>query len=120
MAQILAFVPDLMFGSRVQSMLLAAGNEVALAAGEGGVREQLVGVDVLVVDLTDEELRGVALVRSLAAEGLLDSIRTLGFYSHVDVEARRQAEGAGFDLVVPRSRMAREGAALVAQLAETD
>ena len=41
----------------------------------------------------------------------------LGFYSHVDVETRQRAEQAGFDLVVPRSRMAREMPELVARLA---
>jgi len=40
----------------------------------------------------------------------------LGFYSHVDVETRRRAEAAGFDLVVPRSRMARELPDLLAGL----
>jgi hypothetical protein len=40
----------------------------------------------------------------------------LGFYSHVDVDTRRRAEEAGFDLVVPRSRMAREMPELVARL----
>ena len=35
------------------------------------------------------------------------------FYSHVDVEVRERALAAGFDLVVPRSRMNREGAELV-------
>jgi hypothetical protein len=35
----------------------------------------------------------------------------------VDTLARERAEQAGFDLVVPRSRMAREGAALVARIA---
>ena len=44
-------------------------------------------------------------------------MRTLGFYSHVDVPARERAEQAGFDLVVPRSRMAREGAELTSVLA---
>jgi hypothetical protein len=37
----------------------------------------------------------------------------LGFYSHVEQDVRRKAEEAGFDRVVPRSRMAREAAALV-------
>jgi hypothetical protein len=46
----------------------------------------------------------------------LKGVHTLAFYSHVDVEARRLAEDAGFDLVVPRSRMAREGPELVARL----
>jgi len=51
------------------------------------------------------------------AEWLKARTRLLGFYSHVDAEVRERAERAGFDLVVPRSRMAREGAALVAALA---
>jgi len=33
------------------------------------------------------------------------------------VAARERAEQAGFDLVVPRSRMAREGAVLIERLA---
>ncbi len=41
---------------------------------------------------------------------------TLGFYSHVDQDTRTRAEEAGFDLVVPRSRMAREMGALVDRL----
>jgi hypothetical protein len=40
----------------------------------------------------------------------------LGFYSQTDVETRRRAEEAGFDLIVPRSRMAREMPELVASL----
>ena len=32
----------------------------------------------------------------------------LGFYRHTDLETRESAEAAGVDLVVPRSRMARE------------
>ena len=35
-------------------------------------------------------------------------VPVLGYYSHVDVETRRGAEAAGVDLVVPRSRLARE------------
>jgi hypothetical protein len=40
-------------------------------------------------------------------------VSVLGYYSHVDKDTREAAEAAGVDLVVPRSRMAREGAALV-------
>ena len=40
-------------------------------------------------------------------------VPVLGYYSHVDVETREAAEAAGVDLVVPRSRMARELPALV-------
>ena len=40
----------------------------------------------------------------------------LGFYSHVDETARDRGGEAGFDLVVPRSRMAREMPELVRNL----
>ncbi len=59
---------------------------------------------------------GRRIVEVLIGEGALSSVTTLGFYSHVDVQARERAEGAGFDLVVPRSRMAREGAQLLERL----
>jgi len=123
MARVLALVPDLLFGSRVQGALTAAGHEVELIADAGAVRDRLddgeaaAGAAVLVVDLTNEDLDGAALVESLAGAGLLSGTRTLGFYSHVDAPVRARAEEAGFDLVVPRSRMAREGAELVARLA---
>jgi len=124
MARVVALVPDLLFGSQVQGMLAAAGDEVELLGDEHRVRDRLGDaaappVAVLVVDLTTatDALDGPALVQALVAEGALARTRTLGFYAHVDVSVRERAEQAGFDLVVPRSRMAREGAALVASLA---
>jgi hypothetical protein len=100
MARVAVLSPDLLFGSKVEGALRAAGHEVT-ADGDGA--------DVVVVDLTTER-------DDVAELGALDA-PTLGFYSHVDVETRRRAEAAGFDMVVPRSRMAREGAALVERLA---
>jgi DNA-binding NarL/FixJ family response regulator len=121
MARVLALVPDLMFGSRVQGSLAAAGHEVQLIGDERRLRDGLAGdgppTSVLVVDLADPDLQGAAIVESLSREGLIGQTRTLGFYAHVDASARERAERAGFDLVVPRSRMAREGAELVSRLA---
>ncbi len=120
MARVVAFIPDLLFGSRVQAALLAEGHTVELVGDAGSVRDLLAGADTLVVDLTDEVPRRVELVESLSGEALLDGVHTLAFYSHVEPDTRRRAEGAGFDLVIPRSRMAREAAALVAGLVDTD
>jgi CheY-like chemotaxis protein len=123
MARVLALVPDLLFGSQVQGMLAAAGDEVELVGDGDRVRDRLVNaaapaVDVLVVDLTTDALDGPALIEALSADGALAQTRTLGFYAHVDVSVRERAEQAGFDLVVPRSRMSREGAELVRRVAD--
>ena len=97
MARILAVAPDLMFASRIEATLTAAGHTVELATSFSDAT-RLESADLLVVDLDRASPD--------AAVGL--GPRTLGFYSHTDVETRERAEAAGFDLVVPRSRMARE------------
>lgn len=116
MARVVALVPDLLFGSRVQSMLEAAGHEVILTGAEEEARAEVEFADVLVVDLTTDAIDGVVLVDSMTSGGELRGTRTLGFYSHVEADTRRRALQAGFDLVVARSRMAREGGELVAGL----
>lgn len=115
MAHVVAFIPDLLFGSQVQGSLLAGGHTVDLVGDEDGVRTGLQGADVLILDLTHEPMRRAGLLKSLSPDQL-EGLHTLAFYSHVDVEARRIADQVGCELVVPRSRMAREGAELVTRL----
>jgi DNA-binding NarL/FixJ family response regulator len=113
-ARVVAVFDDLLLGSNVLGMLEAAGHDATLS---GGANVQPEGADVLIVDLGAASFDGVRVVESLTAAGALEGTRTLGVYSHVDVDTRNRAGAAGFDLVVPRSRMAREGAALVERLA---
>lgn len=112
MARVVAFIPDLLFGSNVVGALGAAGHETALASDADALVRQLPGAELLIVDLTADADQRIEQVRSA---GTLE-VPTLAFYSHVETDVRERAEAAGFDLVVPRSRMAREGAALVERL----
>jgi hypothetical protein len=102
-ARVAIAVADLLFGSKVQAMLTDAGHELVADPA---------AAEVLVVDLTSEPDRGIALL-----DGLPDGVRTLGFYAHVEADVRERALAAGFTQVVPRSRMHREGADLVTRLA---
>ena len=97
MARVALLCPDLLFGSRLRDALTSAGHEILPPDAEA---------DVLVVDLTDEAESRVA-----AAAGA--TVPVLGFYAHEEQDVRQAAEAAGFTRVVPRSRMAREGPALV-------
>jgi hypothetical protein len=99
-ARIALLCPDLLFGSKVQGALRAAGHDVV---------DPEAPADVLVVDLTADVEERLGAVRAA-------NVPVLGFYSHVEQDVRRSAEEAGIDRVVPRSRMAREAAELVERL----
>ena len=96
MARVLSISADLMLGSKVQETLTSAGHEVV--ASPSIEETTWDGVDLIVADLDVENPEALV--------GL--GMPVLGYYSHVDVETREAAEAAGVDLVVPRSRMARE------------
>jgi CheY-like chemotaxis protein len=115
MARVVAVFDDLLLGSNVLGMLRAAGHEARLTGNADDAHPD--GAAVLIVDLASPGFDGVAVVEGLRAGGELGETRTLGVYSHVDADTKRRADAAGFDLVVPRSRMAREGPALVERLA---
>ena len=117
MARVAALIPDLLFGSKVLAALESAGHEVDLLSSEPEAWDEIGGIEVLVVDLTSDDIDAVALVESLAMGGELHACRTLGFFAHVEPEVRERALKAGFDQVVPRSRMDREAGELVSRLA---
>ena len=95
-ARVALLCPDLMFGSKVEGALRAAGHDVTRDTS---------GADAVVVDLTADEFDPMTVER--------DGLPSIGFYPHVDVDTRRRALDAGYDVVVPRSRMARETVAIV-------
>ncbi len=108
MSRICVLTDDLLFGSRLRSDLEAAGHEVTLAPTPDRA------ADAIVADLTHDAEGRIAL--------LVDAPRppTLAFYSHVETDVRAHALDAGIELVVPRSRIAREGPSLLAGLLATE
>ena len=101
MARIVAIAPDLLLGTKIQETLTAAGHDVALSPS---VAEAPLGeAELVVVD--------VGSCNPEAVVGL--GVPVLGYYPHTDTELREAAEAAGVDLVVPRSRLAREMPQLV-------
>ena len=105
MAQILAIVPDLMLASRVEESLRSAGHDVSVTPS----LPDSIEAEALVCDLDAVDADEVAQA----------GVPTIGFYSHVNVETKQAAEAAGIDLVVPRSRMARELPQLASRLLGT-
>ncbi|HTX47407.1 MAG TPA: hypothetical protein VMD48_14085, partial [Solirubrobacteraceae bacterium] len=72
--RVVAFIPDLLFGSNVVGALAAAGHDVQLVdslQGEG----QLADADVLIVDLTADAPARIAAIPA-------ERPPTLAFYAH--------------------------------------
>ncbi|MEA2362583.1 MAG: hypothetical protein QOD71_1728 [Thermoleophilaceae bacterium] len=97
MARVSLHSPDLLFGSKVEGALRAAGHEV-VRTDDG---------EVAVVDLTTGEVPAPPA-----------GVPTVAYYLHTDQDTRQRAEAAGYDIVVPRSRMNREAVQLVEKLLE--
>ena len=116
MAPVVAFIPDLLFGSNVVGALGAAGYETVLVSDGDSLLRELPGAQVLIVDLTADADVRIDVVTAIPQTGF----KTLAFYSHVEADVRAAAEQAGFDVVVPRSRMAREGSGLIDRLLAAD
>ena len=97
-----------MLGSKVEATLTAAGHEVTLSPtlAEAPLDP---APDLIVVDLECENPDALV--------GL--GMPVLGYYSHVDTETKEAADAAGIDLVIPRSRMARELPTLAAGLLDS-
>lgn len=110
MARVALFVPDLLFGSNVLGAMQSAGHQAELVPELRSIDAN--AFDVLVVDLTVDAPERT----QHATVAALRSMPKLAFYAHVEADVRELAQRAGFDLVVPRSRMAREGPRLVTKL----
>jgi hypothetical protein len=95
-AKVAVLVPELMLGSRITELLRGGGHEI-VAPDDA----QVIVADVMEVDPATVPRPGV---------------RCLGVYAHTQPDVRDRALAAGFDLVIPRSRMVREGAQLVGDL----
>jgi hypothetical protein len=108
LARIGAVVPDLLLASKVAETLGSAGHAVMPASAPDD--PALAGVDLLVVDV------GAVDPGAVAGRG----VPVLGFYRHTEPAVRERAESAGVELVVPRSRLAREMPELVERLLGED
>ncbi|MGB5038467.1 MAG: hypothetical protein WBQ66_17800 [Blastocatellia bacterium] len=114
--KLLIAVPDLLFRSKLQDAARRAGAEIFSAVSSAGVISRSLEYlpDAVVIDLVDERLDPIELIRRLKREPRLAGTRIVGFFPHVQVAVRDAAKAAGCDVVVPRSIVATSLAAILA------
>ena len=72
------------------------------------------GADLIIVDLHAEKVDPIAVAKALKSDDQVNSIRLLGFFSHVRTDLQKAAVAAGYDVVIPRSVFSRDLAEILA------
>jgi DNA-binding NarL/FixJ family response regulator len=108
---ILALVPDVFFGARLSDSARSLGYDLRRVSTPEALLEEMAAHPpaLVIVDLS----RGTEHLEKIAAAA--GQARLVAFGPHVDTESHRAARAAGFHEVVANSRLAREGAALLAR-----
>lgn len=111
---VVSVVPDLLMRSKIDVACRHYGVPVVHATTPEALQAALGNSRLVVIDLDAPGLDGVALVR--LARGS-DSVRVVGFCSHVMVELIQSARAAGAHQVMANSTFSSSIPGLVAELA---
>ena len=107
---VISVVDDMFFASKIRAVAEAAGTEISFPRSVEAVvsKARETKPRLIVVDLHNQRIDPFELARALKSDEDLRGIKLLGFFSHVQTELQRNALGAGFDQVIPRSVFARD------------
>jgi CheY-like chemotaxis protein len=115
---VIALVDDLMFLSRVREAARSAALEVRTVRTAADVLAAArAGAALLVVDLDSRRLPWAEALASLRAEPALAALPVIGFLSHVNADAAREARTVGCSQVLARSAFVRDLPQLLAAAA---
>ena len=107
---VVAVVDDMFFASKIRATAEALAVEIAFPRN----RELLLAKvaekkpDLIVVDLHNQKVDVLELVRQLKSMEEFAGVPLLGFFSHVQKELQQAALAAGYDQVIPRSVFSRD------------
>ena len=112
MGKVVALMDDLFFQMKLAETAKQLGLQVKVAANYEALAPLLEPAPaVLIVDLNSRSEPIAAIARIRAAR---NSVRVVGFLSHVQTELAEQARAAGCDEVLPRSAFTKNLAEILA------
>ena len=107
---VISVVDDMFFASKIRAVAEAVGAEISSPRSQEAIvsKARETKPRLILIDLHNQRVNSIALVRELKSDNDLRDIRVIGFFSHVETELQRNALSAGFDQVMPRSAFARD------------
>jgi 2-keto-3-deoxy-6-phosphogluconate aldolase len=107
--KIVFFSSDLMFQSRVSSVVRQGGNELIVVRDVDSLRERNIPAEALKIAVLDLSLNSIDLNDVIGAlKKDYPEVLVVAYGAHVDVEALENAQGAGADIVLTRGQFDRD------------
>jgi CheY-like chemotaxis protein len=107
---VVAVVDDMFFASKIRATAEALEVEIAFPRNKELILAKVAEKkpDLIVVDLHNQKVDVLELVRQLKSMDEFAGVPLLGFFSHVQKELQQAALAAGYDQVIPRSVFSRD------------
>lgn len=113
--QIVFFSSDLMFQSRVSSVVRQGGNDLIVVRNVDALREKKIPAEDLKIVVLDLSLKSVDLTEVISTlKREYPATTVVAYGAHVDVDALESAQRAGADTVLTRGQFDRDMARILA------
>ncbi len=107
--RVLVGVTDLFFAAKIRAAAKQADVDLTLATTADGLLAAVrSGAELVVLDLNDNTIDSIDVIRRLGDEPETASIPLVSFFSHVQADLGRRARAAGCERVLPRSKFSAE------------
>jgi PleD family two-component response regulator len=114
---ILAVLDDLMFTSKIKTAAGQIGVAVTFArSADAALAEMRKTTPLLVIlDLNNPRINALAIIAGMKQDPALNSVRTVGYASHVQTDVIDAARAAGVDEVMARSAFTNQLGAILSR-----
>ncbi|MGE5443745.1 MAG: response regulator [Ignavibacteriales bacterium] len=108
--KIIAVMDDLFFSSKIREAAKPLGLNIEFIKNTDGLIEKLESEkpSLLIFDLNSKACNPTEIIKNLKSSPALKCIPVLGYLSHVQAELKEEADKAGCDLVLPRSKFSKD------------
>lgn len=108
--RILAVLDDLFFSSKIREAAKTLEIELEFVKKPYGLNEKISSEkpSLIIFDLNSRFGSPIEIIKKIKSASELKQIPVIGFLSHVQIELKKEADRAGCDLVIPRSRFSND------------
>ncbi len=109
-AYIVAILDDMFFASKIREAAKASGVDVEFIKSEYALHgfNPSVPPSLVIVDLANKNIAPLDIVGRIKSSDKFGKARVIGYLPHVAKELAARVLEAGYDQVLPRSRLSRE------------